>query len=213
MFGCQQNCRTVLWLMLGWGMSCSSVASNLYRYENEQGIKVISQTMSPQFVKNGYEILNENGRVIKVVPPALTKEELEALSEEEKQKRFSEEQLLRDKKLLSIFSKPEDAERARDRKLEAIDGYIGLTKGNILKLKGDYGQLQERAAQIERGGKEVPDHLLDNMASLQRQVRLSEESIVEKEQEKNVIRQAYQKDIDRLHFLVQKRKKALQEMQ
>lgn len=200
--------RAMIILMLGWSTG-SVLASNLYRYENEQGIKVMTQTMPPQFVDKGYEVLNSSGRVIKVVPPALTAEELAAQSEEERQKRLSVEQKEKDKKLLSIFSHPSDAERARDRKLEALDGYIGLTRGNILKLKGDYDQLQERAAQMERGGKEVPEHLLENLSSVQRQIRQSEESIKEKEREKEVISQAYQKDIDRLQFLIDQREKVL----
>lgn len=182
-----------------------------YRYENDQGRKVMTQTMPPQFVHKGYEILNAKGRVIGVVPRALTDEELKALSAEEEAKLSRQEQMVRDKKLLSIFSSPEDAVRARDRKLEAIDVYINVTRGNINKLQADYNDAQSRAAERERAGQEVQDFLVEKMDSLGRQIEQAEESIKEKQAEKVGIRKEYQKDIDRLEYLVELRAKAAAE--
>lgn len=200
-----------VYLLLSVLCSGNLLAATYYRYENEKGQKVITQTMPSQFVHKGYEILNDAGRVTKVVPRALTAEEKAALSAKEQQKLIDEQQREKDKKLLSIFSSPEDAERARERKLEAIDVYINVTRGNINKLKGDYDTAQAQAAQKERAGQDVPDFIITKLANIERQVRLAEESIVEKEQEKEVIRQEYEKDIERLRYLVEQRKKAKQE--
>ncbi len=200
--------RIVICMSIGL-ISCSSLwASNYYRYENDEGRKVMTQTMPPQFVHKGYEILNEKGRVLEVVPRALTDEERAALSLQEKSRLDAEAQVAHDKQLLTIFSGPEDAERARDRKLEAIDAYINVTRGNILKLQGDFNEAQAQAATRERAGQAVPDFLLEKMDSLQRQIDQAEESIEEKEQEKVEISDEYQKDIDRLKYLVELRKKA-----
>lgn len=187
-------------------------AALYYRYENDQGIKVITQAMPPQFVHKGYEILNDAGRVVKVVPRALTEQERAALSEQERDKRAEAEQLERDRRLLSIFSSPEDAERAQERKLEAIDVYINVTRGNINKLRGDYNNAQAQAAQKERAGQAVPEFLVTKMDNFQRQISEAEASIVEKENEKEMIRKEYAKDIDRLRYLVEQRKKAQQEL-
>ncbi len=188
-------------LMLSWVGSAH--AAIYYRYKTDDGQTVISQSIPARYVSNGYEILNGNGRVIEVVPRALNEEELAAKAEAEVQEQLKAEQRARDKKLLSIFSSPEDAERARDRKLEAIDVYINVTKGNIIKLQGDYNQAQTQAAQRERAGEEVPEFLLEKMQSLSRQMKQAEESIERKEQEKDEIRAEYEKDISRLKKLME----------
>ncbi|WP_290580294.1 hypothetical protein [Ketobacter sp.] len=191
--------------LLGILMVQSVSAVNFYRYENDEGRKVMTQTLPPEVVPRGYEVLNERGSVIKVVPRAMTPEELAAQAEVDRQKRLDAEQMERDKQLLAIFSSPKDAERARDRKLEAIDVYINVTRGNIAKLQSEYNTAQAQAAARERSGEEVPEYLVSKMESFARQIRRAEESIAEKEQEKVSISDEYQQDIDRLKYLMEKR--------
>lgn len=185
--------------------TATAVAGNMYRYENDQGIMVINSTVPPEFVHKGYDILNSSGRLIEHVPRALTAEELAAKSREEQSAQEQARQKEADKKLLTIFSSAEDAERARDRKLEALDVYINVTRGNIIKLQGDFNQAQSQAAEKERAGQAVPDFLEQNMESLRRQIQQAEASIEEKEQEKKAIVAEYSKDISRLKFLLQQR--------
>ncbi|MEE2733629.1 MAG: DUF4124 domain-containing protein [Pseudomonadota bacterium] len=191
--------------LLGILMVQSVSAVNFYRYENDEGRKVMTQTLPPEVVPRGYEVLNERGSVIKVVPRAMTPEELAAQAEVDRQKRLDAEQMERDKQLLAIFSSPKDAERARDRKLEAIDVYINVTRGNISKLQSEYNTAQAQAAARERSGEEVPEYLVSKMESFGRQIRRAEESIAEKELEKVSISDEYQQDIDRLKYLMEKR--------
>jgi len=188
-------------LLLVW-VAGTAVAANMYRYENDQGIMVINSTVPPEFVHKGYDILNSSGRLIQHVPRALTKAELAAKSEQERLALEAAHQKEADKKLLTIFSSAADAERARDRKVEAIDVYINVTKGNIVKLQGDFNDNQAQAALKERAGEKVPDFMVKSMESLRRQIEQAEASIAEKEQEKEVIREEYAKDIKRLHFLL-----------
>ena len=55
----------------------SSLAEKfLYRYVNEDGVTVIHYSIPPEYVHSGYEILNRDGSVFKVVPRSLTQEEL-----------------------------------------------------------------------------------------------------------------------------------------
>lgn len=180
-------------------------ASKMYRYENDQGVVVIDYSIPPELVYKGYEVLNASGRVIEKVPRALTREELAAKSEAEREKLDVARQAQADKKLLSIFSGPADAERARDRKIEALDVYINVTRGNIMKLQSDFNQAQAQAAERERAGQAVPEYLVDKMDSLGRQIRQAEESIKEKDGEKDVIRAEYAKDIERLQELAKQR--------
>jgi len=189
-------------------VSCSALAGNLYRYENDQGILVIDDSVPPEFVHKGYDIISSSGRLIQKVPRALTPAELALKSEQERAAIEQAKQQEQDKKLLTIFSSPADAERARERKIEALDVYINVTRGNILKLQGDFNSAQSQAAERERAGQKVPEYLVQNMDSLRRQIEQAEASIAEKEKEKEVIRQEYAKDIERLQYLLDKRAQA-----
>jgi uncharacterized membrane protein YdfJ with MMPL/SSD domain len=189
-------------------VSASTLAANLYRYENDQGVMVINDTVPPEFVHKGYDIISPKGRLIERVPRALTPEELAAKSAEDRAALDRAKQAEADKKLLTIFSSAADAERARDRKIEAIDVNINVTRGNILKLQGDFNTAQAQAAERERAGQKVPEYLVENMDSLRRQIESAEASIIEREMEKEVIRKEYQNDIERLRYLLEQRGQA-----
>lgn len=201
----------LLMLVLAW--TDAMAATRMYRYENEQGVLVIDYSVPPELVHKGYEVLNTHGRVIETVPRALTTKELEAKGVEEMKRLNAARQAEQDKKLLAIFSGPADAERARDRKIEALDVYINVTRGNILKLREDFNNTQAQAAERERAGQPVLDFQIEKIESLQRQIDQAEESILEKEKEKDVIRAEYAKDIERLRELEKIRQKALQNSQ
>src|SRR6187402_3359020 len=55
-----------------------------YRYTNNDGRKVVSQTIPPQYIRNGYELLTISGEVIKVVPPAPPEADAERIANERK---------------------------------------------------------------------------------------------------------------------------------
>ena len=51
---------------------------------------VVDYTVPPEFVSRGYEVLNEEGKVIRVVPRALTEEENKQRNAEQKQAESAE---------------------------------------------------------------------------------------------------------------------------
>ena len=50
-------------------------AANLYRYTNAEGVTVVDYQVPAEYVRNGYEILNADGMVVRVVPRELSPEE------------------------------------------------------------------------------------------------------------------------------------------
>jgi hypothetical protein len=141
-------------LLLGLLLPAVASAVELYRYTDERGITVLSrQGVPPEHIARGYEVLNEQGRVIRVVPPAPTAEERQRMQLEQARARS-------DVQLLRLYSTPEDVERARQRKLAELDGLISVARGNLQSVRTQQGNLQSQAAEHERAGREVPAHLL-----------------------------------------------------
>lgn len=160
--------RRTLWLGLLLPLWAS--ASEMYRYTNAQGITVIDRQGVPsEFIGKGYEVLNDQGRVVRVVPPAPTPDEMKKLLADR-------ERAKSDVQLLRLYSSPEDVDRARTRKLAELDGLIGVATGNLQSVRLQQANLQKQAADQERAGHQVPEQLLSQIASQRdEQVRLKKE--------------------------------------
>lgn len=146
----------LLWcsLLLGLLLPLAVQATELYRYVDDQGVTVLSrQGVPPEFIGKGYEVLNDQGRVVKVIAPAPTAEERQRLLAE-KARASSDAQLLR------LYSSPADVERARARKLAELDGLISVARGNLQSARSQQTNLQSQAAEHERAGRKVPSTLL-----------------------------------------------------
>ncbi len=139
-----------------------------YRYVNDKGVTVIDRLgVPPEYIEKGYQVVNDQGRVVRVVPPAPTAEERKRMVEE-KAKASSDAQLLR------IYTEVADVDRARDRKLAELDGVISVAQSNLNSLRTQQANLQATAAESERVGRPVPEHLLvqiDNLKAEQEGVQ------------------------------------------
>lgn len=148
-------------LLFGLLLPVVADAVELYRYTDDKGTTVLSrQGVPPEYIGRGYEVLNDQGRVIKVVPPAPSAEEMQRLLAD---KAHDKAQAESDAQLLRLYSSPEDVERAREHKLAELDGLIGVARGNLQSVRTQQANLQSQAADYERAGKTVPAHLLQQI--------------------------------------------------
>jgi hypothetical protein len=179
----------------------------LYRYRNDKGVVVIDDAVPPQFAHNGYEILNTSGQVLEVVPRQLTAEELANLSDEEKAKRDAkareEKQQLYDESLLLRYSDIPDIEAARERGLKELQIRLSIVRGNMMQVKANLEREQQKAADIERSGRKVPDTMRANIDALRKQIELSESDIELRKKEVEDLKAHYQKEIDRFRYLTE----------
>lgn len=147
-------------LLLGLLLPLSGVAAELYRYVDDKGVTVLSrQGVPPEFIGKGYEVLNDQGRVVRVIPPAPTPEEY-ARMQAQKARASSDTQLLR------LYASLDDVDRARERKLAELDGVIGVARGNLQSVRTQQANLQTKAADHERAGRQVPESLLAQINNL-----------------------------------------------
>ncbi|MBB6340817.1 hypothetical protein HNP49_000967 [Pseudomonas fluvialis] len=173
-------------------------AAELYRYVNDRGVTVLDRLgVPPQFISKGYEVLNEQGRVVKVVPPAPSEAERQRLAEE-KEKADSDAQLLR------LYSTPDDVERARARKLEEIDGQTSVAKANQQSLRTQQAAFQAQAADIERAGRQVPEHLLVQIDNLRAEQANLDKEIQRYAEMRKQIDASFQADKQRMKYLLER---------
>ena len=162
-------------------------AAKLYRFEVE-GRVILKDHVPPEYAQMGYQILNDQGLVIKRIDPAPTASELAAIAAAKaiKEARLERIRIRReaDQALLRVYSKPADVERARQRSVDEIDGYVGLQQRRIVDLTDKLERAQGRAANQERAGLDIPVDMRLEIAQLQKQIRETHATIKSRKAQK-----------------------------
>ncbi len=178
--------------------SASAAGNKLYRYANDKGVTAVDDHVPPEFVKNGYEVLSPDGRVLETVPRQLT-------GAEGARKRAADAEAKRlqewDKNLLLRYSSTDDIAAARERALHEIDIRLSILRSNLISAKAQVESEQEKAADIERRGGTVPEAIATNIDKLKIEVAGIEESIAERLKDQQNTKLSYQKDIERFQTL------------
>lgn len=158
--------RTLFRGMLGLAVLLAAVpaqAIELYRYVDEGGAVVFDRHgVPPHLIGNGYEVLNDKGRVLRVVAPAPTADERQRL-------RAEAERASGDARLLRLYGSVEEVEAARQRKLAQIDGVSGVARANLAGVKKQLQRLEVEEHRHLQEGREVPGNLVVQIQNLRQE--------------------------------------------
>lgn len=190
-----------VYFLLALSLTLSSVAYAVeyYRYTDERGITVINRQGVPShLIGDGYEVLSEQGRVVRVVPRAPTPEEYRKMQAEK-------EQAKSDRQLLLLYTRVEDIDRALERKVTDIEGQISIARGNLLSTNSLKADLQGQAASQERAGRVVSEDLLQRIKAATIDQRRLQKQISRYLQSKQEVETAFQRDKMRLIELLEPR--------
>ncbi|MFD1698564.1 DUF4124 domain-containing protein [Halopseudomonas phragmitis] len=171
------------------------VQADLYRYTDERGVTVLDSRVPPEAIGRGYEVLDPQGRVKEVIPPAPTPEELEA-------RREAERRAVADATLLRLYSSVADLDRAHARQIEQIDNQILTAQGNLQQLAKQRENLQQRAAAQERAGRAVDARILQELDELDSEQRRLNRLIERSQREKSEVNSSFEQRRLRLSTLL-----------
>jgi len=174
-----------------------------YRYRDDNGAIHIGYSVPPEFIENGYEILNENGLVVDVVlPKSVLDARANKILEEAEARHQQALQTSKDEALLRFYSSPEDVERVRERKLLELQNFVDIQKANIIANRKRLAALQSEAAELERNGQSVSEKILQALDTLEHKISDAKQGIKLKEEEKDRAWLAFELDIERLNELL-----------
>lgn len=148
---------------MGYASDSKITNKFFYRYTNEQGTKVVGQTIPPQYVRAGYEVVTINGAVIKVVPASPSDADAERFAKERK---AAKERALADVHLRRSYSGVGDIEAAKIRNLQELRNNIDILQANLFGVKSQLKNQEAQAAMQERNGQKISEDLLNNIATL-----------------------------------------------
>lgn len=154
-----------MWLLLAGLLAMSAAQAEVYRYVNRQGVVALDrQGVPPEYVANGYEVLDEEGRVLRVVPPAPSAEELARRAAAQRQAAF-------DAELLQRYASAADLEWAQVRRLRDLDALARIAEGNLEASRRRLQDLERQAAEQQRAGQTLAPELLAQRDQLQQEQR------------------------------------------
>ncbi|MCB1674720.1 MAG: hypothetical protein KDI01_00410 [Halioglobus sp.] len=197
------RCVLVSGLVLG-GLD-DALSRELYRYRNAEGNVVVDFMVPAEYVANGYEVINDEGVVVKVVPRQLTEDErkIRDAQQELDEQAVTEQERLRkwDESLLLRYSTVEDIEQARERALRNLRIRVSILKSNKRSLKQQVENYQSQAADLERRGQRVDVARLSAIEDLQREIETTDRAIADRQSEIADVAADYQRDIERFGLL------------
>jgi len=189
------------------GLVPAAHSLELYRYYSAEGNMVVDYRVTREHIAEGYEVLNNEGVVIRVIPRELTvgeRERVDAQQKLDELARVEEERLRKwDESLLRRYSTIADIEAARERSLSELRIRVSILKSNQRILKQQVEDYQKQAADQERSGRQVTVAQLRVIEDLQGEIGVTDRAIVDRGQEIEEVAAAYQRDIDRFEMLLE----------
>ncbi|MCC2638826.1 MAG: hypothetical protein K0Q68_2545 [Moraxellaceae bacterium] len=168
-----------------------------FRYYDDKRQQVVSDSVTPEHVSRGYDELTEKMQVIRHVDAqrALTPQELAA----DRAKREAEQQRKRDdRQMMRLYSVPADAERSRNRQIDALQVRIDFSSSMLTTLRERRAAEAKRAAGFERTGKPVPADLKQSIASYDKQIAAAQTEIAARKAEQDKVNAEFNPIIQRL---------------
>ncbi|MCX8048454.1 MAG: DUF4124 domain-containing protein [Methylohalobius sp.] len=162
-------------ILLAVSWAGENPSGKLYQWVDNQG-KVHYSDPVPAEAAEHERVIFDKSRVrkLEVVEKPKTAEELarEARLAELRaaERRLLEEQLARDQALLRTYRTEEDLELARKGQLDTIAARIKVLEANIKRQQALLEAKIQEAAEIERQGRQVPQGLMDAVASIRHQI-------------------------------------------
>lgn len=201
--------NTLAFVIAGVCLVANEPAAAIQCWTNNEGVRECGNVVPPEYAQDRVRTMDNRGFTVDVKERAKTEEELaEARRREaEEARRQAEEEERRkaqaayDRMLLSTFTTEQELLASRDRKIAAIDATIEVTELSIENIRDSLARYEKRAADLERGGRPIPDDLHQDIANLKAQIADKERYIESKEREKAAIQAQAEEDLERFRYL------------
>ena len=153
-------------------MSSSLVYSDasskrLYRYYNDKGIPTMSDQVSEEHIRRGYDIVDRNMQLIRHFPAFD-----ETVYNKDKVKRdaaFKQQQ--EDARILRLYSSARDAELARNRLSDTLETSIGYNSLQLIRIKRLRADFVSDAALAERKSQKPTAKLKEQIADFDKKIK------------------------------------------
>ncbi|HLI18940.1 MAG TPA: DUF4124 domain-containing protein [Rhodanobacteraceae bacterium] len=154
-----------------------------YRWKDATGVVHFSDTIPASALAGGYDIVNNDGMVVRHVARELTPAERRAAAalaaQEAEARRVTQRQHLEDAQLLAAYPTDKDLEQSQQAQLKQIEADIATLQTNLHSQEDSLTELLSHAADLEHSGKPIPPYVNKRIAE-QREIVNGERGAVVK---------------------------------
>ncbi|MCX4187948.1 DUF4124 domain-containing protein [Methylophaga sp. OBS4] len=201
--------------------SVFSVAGQLYRFVDENGVLTLSRSLPPEAAQRGYDIVDDKSmRLIERVTPAPTADEIVELKKQQQREAEAKRQAeiaaqeaekqrqkraIYDHTLLTTYQNEAELIRARDTDLNYRKEQIAIHQEKLPKLEKYLLDLQKEAADKELSGGKISKNMQKRLDTTQQEIAVRQQAIEQLQSEIETLSDNYSRDLSRLRALLEAR--------
>lgn len=182
-----------------------------FRWHDAQGVVHYSDSIPPEAVRFGYDIVNDQGLLVRHVEREKTATERAAAAAEAARlaaaKRAAQQQALADTQLLAAYPNETELKEAHQAKLAQMQQSIHTTQSNLRSQEQSLADLLAHAAELERSGEPVPAYLRKRVIDQRQSVADERNEVARMQHEREQTAQQFDVELQRYRTL---RAKALE---
>ena len=175
----------------------------VFRCRDARGQSHFGQAIPEQCLDQDVEVLDETGRVVRVIPGRRSLEQVEAQKAEQQ---AAEAAAQRDRTLLATYLSVADIERLRDQRLELLEQqshvteqYIANLRERETRLMGDMRRFRPYSDSPK--AQPLPDHVAEEIVNTVNGLQVYEEELTKNTAERTELSSAFEADITRFKEL------------
>lgn len=180
----------------------ANTSSYHYRWHDAQGGLHYSDSIPPNAVRLGYDIVDDNGFLVRHVERQQTPSERAAAEAEAARaaaaQRAAQNQASADRQLLASYPSEAELREAQQAKLAQMQQSIDTTQSNLRGQEQNLTELLAHAADLERSGKTVPPELRKRLADQRQSVADERNALARLQSERET--SARQMDAELKHY-------------
>ncbi|MES2405401.1 MAG: DUF4124 domain-containing protein [Pseudomonadota bacterium] len=134
-----------------------------YRWKDAAGVVHFSDTIPASALAGGYDVVNNDGQVVRHISRELTPAERQAAAVDAARaaaaKRAAQQQSLEDTQLLSAYPTDKDLQQSQQAQLQQLQTDIATLQTNLRSQENTLTDLLAHAADLEHSGKPIPPYV------------------------------------------------------
>jgi fructose-specific component phosphotransferase system IIB-like protein len=176
--------------LLGLGMCAPAFAADNstptthYRWTDASGVVHFGDTIPSAALAGGYDIVNDQGRVVRHVAPELTPAARRAAAataaRDAAVQRAARQRQIEDTQMLAAYPTAHDLDQSQQAQLQQIQSDIETLETNLRSQEDSLTELLAHAADIEHSGKPVPPDVNKRIADQRRIVNDERNALIQR---------------------------------
>jgi hypothetical protein len=178
-------------------------SEEVYRCRDGKGQYQYGQSIPAICMDQDVEVIDETGRVVRVIPGRRSLEQVAAQKAAEDEAKAAAQ---RDRTLLATYLTVADIERLRDQRVELLEQQSRVTEQYIANLREREARLMADAQRYypystKPNAQPVPEHLAQEMVNTVNGLQVYQEELAKNTAERNQLRAEFDADITRFKEL------------